>query len=198
MTRLIVWRHGQTDWNLTGRVQGKMDVDLNAVGEAQTLAAADRLARRKVTRIIASDLRRASRAAEALSGLTSLPVEFDARLRERDYGPWEGLARDEIRARYPVDFARWERNRPVLTPGIESMDELGKRTAAVFSEAATEDPDGTIVLATHGAAARAGCAATLGWPIELWWSMTVLENCHVTELRLSANRGWQLHAHNVG
>jgi len=197
MTRLIVWRHGQTDWNSSHRVQGTMDVDLNTVGEAQTLAAAALLADRQPTRIISSDLRRARRAAEALSALTSLPIEFDPRLRERDYGPWEGLTDEQIRARYPDEFARWDSNQEFRLTGIESTGDVGKRMVAVFAEAAARDPGGTTVLATHGAAARAGCGALLGWPVDLWPTMTVLDNSRTTELRWSANRGWQLHAHNA-
>jgi len=197
MTRLIVWRHGQTDWNSTHRVQGTMDVDLNTVGEAQTLAAAALLADREPTRIVSSDLRRARRAAEALSALTSLPIEFDPRLRERDYGPWEGLTHEEIQARYPDEFRRWDNNQEVRLTGIESTDDVGKRMLAVFADAAAQDPGGTIVFATHGAAARAGCGALLGWPIEVWSTMTVLNNSRTTELKWTANRGWQLHAHNA-
>jgi glucosyl-3-phosphoglycerate phosphatase len=198
MTRLIIWRHGETDWNVTGRVQGYRDIDLNATGEQQTAAAAARLAARGPTRILSSDLRRAARGAEALSALTGLPIEFDARLRERDYGPWEGLVHAEIQALDPDSYARWGTGQELVTPGIESIDDLGKRVLGVLLEVAAQSPGGTVVLATHGGAARAGCGGLLGWPVPIWPTLSALRNCHVSELRLAPTRGWQLESHNVG
>src|SRR5690606_19337304 len=81
--RLILWRHGQTAWNVTGRVQGQTDVDLDETGVAQAAATAPRVAQYRPDLIVSSDLRRAARTAAALADVTGLPVEYDARLRER-------------------------------------------------------------------------------------------------------------------
>ncbi|HEX6871702.1 MAG TPA: histidine phosphatase family protein [Micromonosporaceae bacterium] len=196
MTRLLLWRHGRTEWNATNRVQGQADVDLDGLGQIQAELSAPFLAARKPILIVASDLRRAVRTAAVLAELTGLEVEQDERLRERDYGPWQGLTRDEIRQRYPDDFQRWGTAVPIANPAIESLDDLAKRMVAVLRDVADRVGDATAVLVTHGGSARVGTAALLGWPVESWHTLSVLSNCHVCEVRQD-ERGWQLRAHNV-
>jgi len=203
MSRLIVWRHGRTEWNVAGRFQGQTDVDLDDIGVEQTEASAPRLAAYRPDVIVSSDLRRAARTAEALAALTGLPVELDKRLRERDFGPWQGLTQAEIRERFPEDLARWHAGEPIENPAIETIDDMAKRVCAALRDAAERDvaerdvADSTAVVVTHGGAARAGCACLLGWPREVWHTLGVLGNCHLTELRHTAERGWLVHAHNV-
>jgi glucosyl-3-phosphoglycerate phosphatase len=200
MTRLIVWRHGRTEWNAAGRVQGQLDVDLDDVGQAQAAEVAPRIAESQPDAIISSDLRRAARTAAELAKLTGLDIRLDARLRERDFGPWQGLTGEEIRERYPDDAARWGREgteAPFSNPEIETVDDMGKRVIEAFREAIELVGDGTCVLVTHGGAARAGCGALLGWPQEVWHTLGGLYNCHFTELSHTRQRGWQLRGHNL-
>ncbi len=101
MTRLIVWRHGRTEWNVSSRVQGHTDVDLDDIGLREAAEAAPAIAAFGPDLIVSSDLRRAAHTAAALAEVTGLPVEYDARLRERDFGPWQGLTVAEIERDYP-------------------------------------------------------------------------------------------------
>ncbi|HEV7898236.1 MAG TPA: histidine phosphatase family protein, partial [Planosporangium sp.] len=135
MTRLLLWRHGQTDWNAADRVQGHLDVDLSEVGRTQAETAAARLAELHPDRIVASDLRRAADTAEALAAITGLDVAYDARLRERHYGEWQGLTNSEITARWPEESERWRAGHAVPGFGIEDLDELGKRMANALQDA---------------------------------------------------------------
>src|SRR5688572_16900664 len=96
VTRLIVWRHGNTDWNAQGRVQGQTDVPLNDLGRQQAVDAAELLVRLKPDVIVASDLRRAVDTAAALGALTGLSVRPDPRLRERFFGDWQGSTMVEV------------------------------------------------------------------------------------------------------
>jgi len=89
MTRLILWRHGRTEWNLVGRFQGQLDVELDDVGVTQAEEAAHRVAAYSPDLIVASDLRRASRTAQCLGALLDREVSLDARLRERSFGTWD-------------------------------------------------------------------------------------------------------------
>ncbi|MBO4209637.1 histidine phosphatase family protein [Micromonospora echinofusca] len=198
MTRLVVWRHGNTDWNAANRVQGQTDVPLNARGHDQAAGAAPLLAALRPDVIIASDLRRAADTAAALAALTGLPVSSDPRLRERYYGDWQGLLIDEVAQQYPDGYARWRAGDPDPGCGIESLDDLGKRVGAALADAAGAYPGGTVVLATHGGAARQGCGHLLGWDSAVLRTVGGLNNCHWTELRHDDVRGWQLRAHNVG
>ncbi|MFC8847389.1 MULTISPECIES: histidine phosphatase family protein [unclassified Micromonospora] len=198
MTRLIVWRHGNTDWNAASRVQGQTDVPLNDLGREQAAAAAPLLAALRPDAIVASDLRRAADTAAALAALTGLPVRADARLRERHFGRWQGLELTEAARRHPDEHARWRAGDPDPGADIESLDDLGKRVGAALQDAADAAPGGTIVVATHGGAARQGCGHLLGWDHAVLRAIGSLRNCHWTELRDSGVRGWHLRAHNVG
>lgn len=195
--RVVLWRHGNTDWNNDRRVQGQTDVPLNDLGRAQATGAASVLAHRKPIRLISSDLSRAVATAAALADLTGLTMERDVRLRERHFGRWQGLLMPEIQQRFPASHARWSSGDPDPGDGIESLSDLGKRTAEVIRQAAERNPDGLTVLATHGGAAKYGVATLLGWSEEAVSSLRVLSNCHWTEVMLG-DRGWQLYAHNVG
>jgi probable phosphoglycerate mutase len=197
MTRLIIWRHGRTRWNATQRWQGQTDVDLDDTGVAQAEEAAPRLAAYRPDVIFSSDLRRTARTAAALAAVTALRVEVDPRLRERHFGPWQGLTTTEVQERFPDDFARWSNGRPLLDPAIESQDDLAKRVGAALQAIADRVGDGTAVVVTHGGAARVGCCLLLGWPPETWLALGVLGNCRYSELRHTAARGWRLLAHNV-
>lgn len=198
MTRLIVWRHGNTGWNAGNRVQGQTDTALNDLGREQAATAAAVLAALRPDAIVASDLVRATDTAAALTALTGLPVRTDARLRERYYGLWQGLTMTEVAERFPVEHANWRSG--AQDPGceIEPLDDMGKRVSAALQDAADAVPGGTIVVATHGGAARQGCGHLLGWPPQVLRTVGGLQNCHWTELRHDTTRGWQLRAHNVG
>ncbi|MFG1892022.1 histidine phosphatase family protein [Micromonospora sp. NPDC049051] len=198
MTRLIIWRHGNTDWNAANRIQGQTDVPLNDLGREQARSAAPLLAGLRPDAIVASDLSRAADTAAALAALTGLPVRTDPRLRERHFGSWQGLAITEAAERHPDEFARWRAGDPDPGAGIETLDDLGKRVGAALSDAADAVPGGTVVVATHGGAARQGCGHLLGWEPAVLRTVGALQNCHWTELRHDDVRGWHLRAHNVG
>jgi probable phosphoglycerate mutase len=198
VTRLLLWRHGQTAWNAASRVQGQIDAELDEVGRDQAQAAAVRLAELHPDVIISSDLRRAADTAGALAAITGLDVAYDPRLRERHYGSWQGLTTTEIAERWPEEYARWRAGGPIRGLGIEDLDELGKRVAGALTDAAVRAAGGTIVVASHGGAIRRGVIAMLGWPESVVPTLSVLSNCHWVELRLDQRRGWQLQAYNAG
>lgn len=198
MTRLIVWRHGNTDWNAGERVQGQADTTLNGYGQAQAAAAAVLLAALGPDTIVASDLRRAAETATALGTRTGLPVQLDGRLRERHFGAWQGLTIAEIAQRYPVEYDRWRAGAATLGHGVEDVADVAKRVGAALREAVRATPGGTVVIATHGGAARYGMGDLLGWSPEVIRSVGGLGNGRWAELWLDAAKGWVLRAYNVG
>lgn len=198
MTRLLLWRHGQTEWNADSRVQGQTDVGLSPAGIEQARSMAGRLAGFPPDLIVSSDLSRAADTAAALAALTGLDVVLDPRLRERHFGQWQGLRLTEIAERWPAEYALWRAGQAVPGLGVETTDDLAKRVSAALQDVAERVTGGTAVVAMHGAAARHGCAALLGWPDEVTRTLGALANCHWTELRFDAVRGWQLWAHNAG
>jgi glucosyl-3-phosphoglycerate phosphatase len=199
VTRLIIWRHGNTDWNAGHRVQGQTDVPLNDLGRQQAVDAAELLVRFQPAAIVSSDLRRAADTAAALAAVTGLRVEHDERLRERHFGAWQGLTMTEVAVAHPLQYARWLAGGDDVGADVETLSDLGKRVAEAFQAAADlAPPGGTVVVATHGAAARQGIGHLLGWPSEQLRTLRALQNCHWVELTHDTTRGWQIASYNVG
>lgn len=198
MTRLIIWRHGQTEWNTANRFQGQTDTALDAVGLDQATVAAEILAGESPDAIVSSDLSRTTATATALAAATGLPVHPDARLRERYFGTWQGLTRPEVEARFPAEFGRWLRTEAVTGCEIEELDDLGKRVAAAFADALHLAGGGTVVAVTHGGAARYGIGALFGWSHAEMAKFQVMRNCHWSELAHDTRHGWTLRSYNVG
>jgi probable phosphoglycerate mutase len=197
VSRLIIWRHGQTEWNATDRVQGHTDVGLDDVGRAQATSSAQRIAEEHPDVIISSDLRRAADTAAALAAVTGLRVRLDPRLREQYFGEWQGLTNAEVRDAYPDVWARWRRGEPADAAGIEEVDSLRERALAAVTEAA--QLGGTVVVATHGGTAKQAMGSMLGWPPDVSSRVMGLMNCHWAEIQWHAHRGgWVLHSYNVG
>ena len=191
--RVVLWRHGQTTWNVERRFQGKTDIPLDSEGVAQAARAARLLAGLKPTAITASPLERAAATAQALADVTGLEVAYDRDLIERDGGKWEGLTNLEIRTRYPREHAIWQ------PPGGETSEEVAKRVGGALERAVSRlDPDGVLVVASHGAALRLGMAHLLGLPEDLWERLGGLSNCSWSVLAEMRDGGWRLVEHNAG
>lgn len=194
--RLLLWRHGRTEWNAGGRMQGQTDVALDVVGVRQAREAAPLLAAEAPDAIVSSDLARARHTAEALAELTRLPVRLDARLRETNLGPWEGLTDVDVADRWPDAYGRWRRGEPIGLDGVEPPHEVAARTQAAIEDALAVT-DGTLVVVSHGGASRRAIQAFLGWSDEAVARIGPLGNCRWSELRRTA-RGWRLYGHNLG
>lgn len=163
VTTLILVRHGETDWNRTGRWQGHADKPLNQTGRTQARRLADELAAEDVTAVYASDLSRARETAEIVAARLGADVELDPRLREVDVGSWSGLTTDEIRERAPAEIARWHNGDPTHRFGSgETYTEMGERVVAALEEIAARHPDERIVVVLHGGPIRAVLAHAAG------------------------------------
>ena len=194
--RLLVVRHGRTGHNTTGRIQGQLDVPLDEAGRAQARMVAARLVELAPAAIIASDLSRAADTAAPLAARTGLPVRLDPRLRERSFGQWQGLLNTEVAARFPAQYLQLQAGLPVEGFDVEALDDVAKRTAAAFEDAAGQGA--TVVVFGHGGGARYGTGALLGWPPEVLRTLGTLDNCKWIDLRRDGVLGWRLHGYNVG
>jgi glucosyl-3-phosphoglycerate phosphatase len=189
--KLVLWRHGQTDFNAQRRFQGQTDIPLNAVGLRQAERAAPFLAALGPDALFSSDLSRASGTAQVLAQLTGRPVQFDKDLRERSGGSWEGLTDTEIRERYPEAFAHW------MPPDGESSAAVGDRASAALLRIADDLPDGSLaVVVGHGGNLGMGLARLLGIPDDLR-ILGSFGNCNWSVVARRHSR-WRLLEHNVG
>ncbi|WP_020388408.1 histidine phosphatase family protein [Kribbella catacumbae] len=197
--RLIVWRHGRTEWNLQDKIQGQADIPLDDVGLAQARAAASRLASLAPTRLFSSDLQRAAATAGELAVLTGLKVEYDEALREIDVDDWAGLTMEELAAMHPEAAARIRAGEPQQrgTAG-ETVEQVAERFAPALARAVElGEPSDTIVVATHGLAARVGICLFLGIPQANWPAFGAIANCNWISL-LPGRLGWRIEEWNAG
>ncbi|MEW2083841.1 histidine phosphatase family protein [Streptomyces sp. NPDC005283] len=196
--RVVLWRHGQTAWNLERRFQGSTDIALTETGVAQARRSARLLASLRPDVIIASDLKRAAATAGELAELTGLDISYDAALRETYAGAWQGLTHEEIVARYGEQYAAWKRGEPVRRGGGELETEVADRAAPVVLHHAEKLPeDGTLVVVSHGGTIRTTIGRLLGLESHHWESLGGLSNCCWSVLGEGA-RGWRLLEHNAG
>ncbi len=197
--RLVLWRHGRTEWNAQGRTQGQSDVPLDEVGREQARASAARLASLDPAAIVSSDLVRAADTAAALVALTDLEVTYDARLREVHFGEREGMSFEESMQRYPDETRSWVRSEEVRFPGGETYVETAQRFAAALHDViAGMGDDDLVVVASHGGAMRVGTCEFLGIPPALWTAFGGFANCNWAVLRESRLGGWRIEEWNAG
>lgn len=152
MTELWLVRHGETEWNRLRRVQGTLDVGLNALGRAQ----AERVAARfhpehdRVDAIYSSDLARAHDTARPTAVRLGLTVRLEPGLRERKYGIFEGLSFDELAERHPeAAVAVRERHPDYELEGGESLRQFSRRVVATLDRIAVDHPGQRVLVFTH-------------------------------------------------
>jgi broad specificity phosphatase PhoE len=161
---IFLARHGETEWNRLGRWQGATDIPLSEVGRAQARALGDRLRGRGIGAAYASDLSRAHETATIIAGMLGLAAPAaDARLRERGYGRFEGLTREECEARFPEVWARYLADRRATPPEAEPQSEIIARATAALHDIASGTADGASVLViSHGGTIRSFASAAIG------------------------------------
>ena len=188
---LYLARHGETDWNAEGRWQGQTDVPLNDRGREQARAIADRLRGARLASIATSDLLRASATAGIVAADLGITVSHvDANLRERRFGCFEGLTREEAAAIFPDAWARYLADPGPAPPGGESRDEmLGRLLPAVLDAAARLAPPLLVVM--HGGAMSALLADHVGAmprPESAAWPLHGIQNGQVYRVTLASRR----------
>jgi broad specificity phosphatase PhoE len=157
MTRLLLVRHGETDWNREQRFQGHADPPLNQTGRAQAVDLSVALAAEPLAAVYSSPLRRALETAEIVAAAHGQePATVDA-LREVDVGSWEGLTRTEVEERQPEQFARWLNHEQGFEDG-ETYEQLSGRVIPALFELASAHPGERILAITHGGPIRAALA----------------------------------------
>lgn len=176
--RLVLWRHGQTEWNLEHRFQGQTDVPLDELGVRQAAGAARLLADLSPQVIVSSDLSRAYDTASALAARCGLEVATDPRLRETDGGAWEGMRRVDLLQTDPDSYRAWLQGEFIRPGGTgEDRHVVGERIMAAIADVlAKTDPGRTAVVVSHGGACRAVMAPLLNRPFEQVRFLSVMRN----------------------
>lgn len=174
--RLIMLRHGQTEFNAGSRMQGQLDSELSELGRAQAIAAAEVLGKSQPLLIVSSDLHRAYDTAIKLGERTGLPIRVDPRLRETHLGVWQGLTHTEVDAQAPGARLVWREDATWAPHGGESRVDVAARSVPLIAELVSGEPewggpqhaDRPVVLVAHGGLIAALSAALLRLPVANW------------------------------
>jgi probable phosphoglycerate mutase len=173
MIRVILVRHGQTEWNRVERFRGRADIPLNEIGRRQAEATALRIATEwQPAALYSSPLSRALETAEAIVRHLKLPVQIHPDLIDIDYGDWQGLTPDEARERWSEVINAWY-NAPHLAriPNGETLDDLRLRAMATIKELAARHEGETIVLVGHTVINRVILLGVMGLGNNRFWKL---------------------------
>jgi broad specificity phosphatase PhoE len=185
--RLVMLRHGQTEFNADTRMQGQLDTELSELGRAQAVVAAEVLAKRQPLLIVSSDLRRAYDTAVKLRERTGLPVRVDRRLRETHLGDWQGLTHTEVDAAAPGARLAWRDDASWAPHGGESRVDVAARSLPLIAELVRGEPEWgadqrPVVLVAHGGLIAGLSAALLGLAVANWPALSGMGNASWTQL----------------
>ncbi len=150
-TRLCLVRHGETAWNAARRIQGQIDIELNATGLRQAAGAGRWLVSADIVALYSSDLKRAWATALAIGRALGLEPQAAPEMRERRYGAFEGLTYEEAKAKHPDGYAAFEgRNADYNFEHGESLKEMFARVTGKLQEIAARHPGQNVVVVLHG------------------------------------------------
>ncbi len=166
VTTLVLVRHGETSWNVEGRIQGHTDIALNRLGVAQAEAVGKRLARERFDAVYSSDLIRAYHTAHATVPHPDRTILKDRRLRERHLGVLQGLTGEEAMAGQPAAWRAFKsREADLALAGGESLGEFSRRVAGFVEDTLGRHAGSRILIVTHGGVLDAAYRHATGMPL---------------------------------
>lgn len=185
--RLLLIRHGATAWNDEKRVIGSTNLPLSDNGKHQAFQLSQRLRDEEIGRIISSNMQRAIETAHIIAGECGLRVEIDSRIREADFGMWEGLTVGEIQEKYAESFQRWQSDPASSPPGGENPKGLKKRIDSFLSELKENHPGEIVTIVSHGVALQTLITSLLEIPYKNDWYF-YMYNGSLSEVEITSER----------
>jgi len=169
MTRVILTRHGETEWNINGLVQGTKDSPLTEAGIEQAKRLAERLAQENIRIVISSPLGRALATARIIAERLNIPMLEYPEFREISFGQWEGKNWKDLREAEPRRFGEWEQNPHIFRfPEGETFEEVFVRAKPKLWELCMEYPRDTICIVSHGVTLRVLVTYLMGFSLNDW------------------------------
>lgn len=188
--KIFITRHGQTEWNALGRLQGRKDIELNEVGKEQALTTGEKIKDEKIDIIITSPLKRARETAEIINKQFNVEIIEDDRLMERCYGDLEGITKVELKEKkiqYPEidDACNYLKNIDIFN--METIQDLCARIYECLDEITTKYKDENVLIVTHGSSSIPIKCYFMKYPLEKLVDrekIKGLENCEVVEFEI--------------
>ncbi|MFC2047701.1 histidine phosphatase family protein [Chloroflexota bacterium] len=194
ITEIVLTRHGETDWNVAEIFRGRIDVELNETGMKQAELLAEYLTERKIDAIYSSPLRRALKTAEVIAGCHKLDVEITPGLVDFNYGKWQGLLHQEVKAKHKELYTEWIYHPDkVKMPAGDTLDDVRKRAINVVDEVIAKY-QGTVVLVSHRVVNKVLICALLGLDNSHFWNIRQ-DTCGITTF-IYENGRFILTSHN--
>lgn len=192
MTRLLLTRHGETDYNRNGILQGQLDIDLNERGIEQAQQLSERLRDDDITAVYSSTLKRSRRTAEIVAGPHDLEVDSLEELNERSYGALDGEPKEKRQQRIESTGSPWH----AWTPeNGESLGDVANRSVPIIEQLRKEHMGETVVVVAHGAVNKAILATMVGADSGHGHVIRQSNTC-INELEFEDYRGWRINRMN--
>jgi len=171
-TKVILVRHGETEWNKQRRFQGNKDISLNKLGQSQAQKLALRLQDEDIVSIYSSDLIRAKKTADIVAKEHDLSVIETAKLREINFGDWEGLSFSDLETNHSQEFNAWQ-NDPLekAPPSGETLVEFKERIVPQLRKIIAQHQEETILIVAHGGVNKVALATFLELPLDKYWRL---------------------------
>lgn len=177
--KIYVIRHGQTEWNVKRLLQGQIDIGLNETGIAQATEAREEIKKHHFDVCFCSPKLRAKQTAELVLKGTDVPVIYDARLREREFGEADGKPYDKENT-----FGMWEFGQKPIYKGMESPEEVLGRVKEFFEEIYKDYKDKSVLVSTHGGLSMAIAYYFLGVPENNDFTKYLSKNCEIKKFEM--------------
>jgi broad specificity phosphatase PhoE len=191
--RILLARHGETEFNVVGRWQGQGNSPLTERGLAQARELGRELAQEPIVAVYSSDLGRAAQTAAEVAMGHGLDVQLNPHLREFDVGGWTGKSGDEIDAEYPGARHTWSTTPAGMRlPGGETLLECQTRALAFFAERMPGHADQTVVVISHGGIGQTILVNATGGTVEDLWLKERVDNCQISRLEWTPAHGLKL------
>ena len=186
--KLLLVRHGRAEANRPWTFLGRTDSPLSAHGLAQSEALVAALAQVEITAVYTSPLQRAWQTADIIAAPHSLRPIADGRLIEQDFGVWEGLSLEEVKAQFAADVAAWQQDALQHGPtGGENLDQLVARVSSFCDDVRHLHAAATVLVVAHGAVLNTLLCCLLNTPLSWLWSYR-LDTGAVAEIELHGDR----------
>ena len=197
--RLLLARHGQTEWHRDNRYVSRTDIGLTETGREQARTLARRAERENVDLVLSSPLGRALETAKPAAAACDLEPQTDERLRELDFGGWEGRTLSEIRDEDPESVRRFEESADHGFPGGEPLQEGADRVLEVFADLSRSHAGGKVLVVAHNTLIRLALCRMLGVELGQYRRlMPRVVNGAVSEVRFGENGGAMYSFNDVG
>ena len=172
MSRIILVRHGETEWNKEEVFRGRIDVKLNSTGLSQAEETGKALSGEAIQVVYTSPLSRAHDTARKIIHFQDAPVVIEDSFTDLDFGEWQGLPLSEVRERYSDIYRRWK-DEPHLVKfsGGESLREVSERSKSALQKLILEHPEETCAIVSHRVICKVMILSMLGLPLERFWDI---------------------------